>query len=66
MQQGKVAVDPVKRKDIYVQLQRLLVQKVPQIWLFSADLVHVMKKNVQGFKPHPSTFFQGLVTTSLQ
>ncbi len=66
LQQGKVTVDVVKRKEIYTQLQHLLVQKVPQVWLFSTDLVHVMKKNVQGFQPHPSTFFQGLVSTWLQ
>jgi peptide/nickel transport system substrate-binding protein len=63
LQQGKVATDPARRKQIYTQLQRLLVQKVPQIWLFSTDLIHVMKKEVQGFVPHPSTFFQGLTTT---
>jgi peptide/nickel transport system substrate-binding protein len=66
LQQGKVTVDVAKRKEIYAQLQHLLVQKVPQIWLFSTDLVHVLKNNVKGFQPHPSTFFQGLVTTSLQ
>jgi peptide/nickel transport system substrate-binding protein len=65
LQQGKVQTDPAKRKEIYTRLQRLLVQKVPQIWLFSTDLIHVMKKNVQGFQPHPSTFFQGLTTTWL-
>jgi peptide/nickel transport system substrate-binding protein len=65
LQQGKVQTDPAKRKEIYTRLQRVLVQKVPQIWLFSSDLIHVSKKNVQGFQAHPSTFFQGLTTTWL-
>jgi peptide/nickel transport system substrate-binding protein len=65
LQQGKLQADPTKRKEIYTRLQRLLVQKVPQIWLFSTDLVHVMKKNVLGFQAHPSTFFQGLTSTWL-
>jgi peptide/nickel transport system substrate-binding protein len=65
LQQGKVQTDPAKRKEIYTRLQRVLVQKVPQIWLFSTDLIHVSKKNVQGFQAHPSTFFQGLTTTWL-
>ena len=52
--------------DPAAQLQRLLVQKVPQIWLFASDLVHVTKKSVKGFQPHPSTFFQGLATTWLE
>lgn len=66
LQQGKETIDPAKRKEIYTQLQRLLVQKVPQIWLFSADLIHVMKKSVKGYDPHPSTFYNGLPTTWLE
>lgn len=66
LEQGKRETDLAKRKEIYTKVQRLLVQKVPQLWLFSADLIHVMKKNVRGFEPHPSTFFQGLVTTWLE
>jgi peptide/nickel transport system substrate-binding protein len=66
LEQGKVATDLAKRKEIYARAQRLLVERVPQIWLFSSDLIHVMRKNVKGFEPHPSTFFQGLVTTWLE
>jgi peptide/nickel transport system substrate-binding protein len=65
LQQGKETTDPGKRKEIYTQLQRMLAQKVPQIWLFSADLIHVMKQSVKGYEPHPSTFYNGLVTTWL-
>ena len=64
--QGKETTDPAKRKEIYTQLQKMLAQKVPQIWLFAADLVHVMKKSVRGYDPHPSTFYNGLVTTWLE
>jgi peptide/nickel transport system substrate-binding protein len=66
LQQGKETVDPAKRKEIYTQLQKVLANKVPQIWLFSADLVHVMKKSVKGYDPHPSTFYNGLVTTWME
>jgi peptide/nickel transport system substrate-binding protein len=66
LDQGKMTADLGKRKEIYAQLQRLLVQKVPQIWLFASDLIHVTKKNVKGFQPHPSTFFQGLAATWLE
>jgi peptide/nickel transport system substrate-binding protein len=66
LQQGKEAVEPGKRKEIYTQLQKVLATKVPQIWLYSADLIHVMKKSVRGYDPHPSTFYNGLVTTWLE
>jgi peptide/nickel transport system substrate-binding protein len=65
LEQGKVTSDLAKRKEIYAGAQRLLVERVPQIWLFSSDLIHVMKKSVKGYEPHPSTFFQGLVATWL-
>ena len=66
LDQGKTTTDLAKRKEIYANLQRLLVQRVPQIWLYSADLIHVMKKNVNGYVSNPTTFFQGLVTTWLE
>jgi peptide/nickel transport system substrate-binding protein len=66
LDQGKTTTDLAKRKEIYANLQRLLVQRVPQIWLYSADLIHVMKKNVNGYASNPTTFFQGLVTTWLE
>ena len=66
LEQGKTTADLAKRKEIYANLQRLLAQRVPQIWLYSADLIHVMKKNVKGYVSNPTTFFQGLVTTWLE
>jgi hypothetical protein len=42
------------------------VQKVPQVWMFSSDLIHVLKKTVKGYESHPSSFFQGVVTTWLE
>ena len=65
LEQGKVTSDLAKRKEIYARAQRLLVERVPQIWIFSSDLIHVMKRSVKGYEPHPSTFFQGLITTWL-
>ena len=66
LEQGKATLDVGRRKEIYAQLQRMLVTKVPQLWLFSADLIHVMKTTVKGYEPHPSSFFQGLATTWLE
>ena len=65
LEEGKLITDLGKRKEHYANVQRVLVQKVPQIWVFSSDLIHVMKRTVKNYESHPSSFFQGLVTTWL-
>ena len=65
LEEGKAITDLAKRKEHYANVQKVLVQKVPQVWMFSSDLIHVMKKTVKGYESHPSSFFQGLLTTSL-
>jgi len=66
LDEGKLISDPAKRKEHYNNVQKVLVQKAPQIWMFSSDLIHVMKKTVKGYESHPSSFFQGLATTWLE
>jgi len=66
LEEGKAITDLAKRKEHYANVQKVLVQKVPQVWMFSGDLIHVMKKTVKGYESHPSSFFQGLVTTWLE
>jgi peptide/nickel transport system substrate-binding protein len=66
LEEGKLITDLAKRKEHYANLQRVLVQKVPQVWMFSSDLIHVTKKTVKGYESHPSSFFQGLVNTWLE
>jgi peptide/nickel transport system substrate-binding protein len=65
LDEGKAITDLAKRKEHYDNVQKVLVQKVPQVWMFSSDLIHVMKKSVKGYESHPSSFFQGLVSTWL-
>jgi len=65
LEEGKAITDLAKRKEHYANVQKLLVQRVPQVWMFSSDLIHVTKKTVKGYESHPSSFFQGLVTTWL-
>lgn len=65
LEEGKLISDLAKRKEHYANVQRVLVQKVPQVWMFSSDLIHVTKQTVKGYQSHPSSFFQGLVTTWL-
>jgi peptide/nickel transport system substrate-binding protein len=65
LDEGKLITDLAKRKEHYANTQKVLVQKVPQVWMFSSDLIHVMKKTVKGYESHPSSFFQGLTTAWL-
>jgi len=65
LEQGKAITELAQRKEHYANVQKVLVQKVPQVWMFSSDLIHVLKKTVKGYTSHPSSFFQGIVTTWL-
>jgi len=64
--QGKTALDPQKRIEIYKKAQQVLIDKAPQLWTVSSDLIEVMKKNVKGYVSHPSGFTNGLVATWLE
>ncbi len=65
LEEGKAISDLAKRKEHYANLQKVFVQRVPQVWMFSSDLIHVMKKSVKGYDSHPSSFWQGLQTAWL-
>jgi len=66
LEEGKSILDQQKRIEHYQRVQRLLVQKVPQIWLGQPDLVEAMKKNVKGYVSHPTTFMNGLAGVWLE
>jgi len=64
--QGKTALDHQKRIEIYKKVQQVLIDKSPQLWTVSSDLIEVMKKNVTGYVSNPSGFTNGLVATWLE
>ena len=47
-QRSEVTLDPTARKDLYVQMQRLLVDDAPAVWLFMHPRLAVVKRGVQG------------------
>ncbi len=55
LQEGRVTTDPPKRKEIYLKLQRMMLDKAVEIWLFSPDQINVMQSSVKGFVAHPTT-----------
>jgi peptide/nickel transport system substrate-binding protein len=47
-QKSEITLDPKGRRDLYVQMQRLLVEDAPVVWLFMHPRLVVAKKGVQG------------------
>jgi peptide/nickel transport system substrate-binding protein len=44
-----VTLDERARREIYIQLQKLLVEDAPAVWLFAHPRLLVSRKGVQGF-----------------
>ncbi|MBN2355297.1 hypothetical protein JXO59_04250, partial [candidate division KSB1 bacterium] len=59
-EQGQVTLDPGQRKLIYSEVQKILAEDVPYIYLWYPHNVVVMKANVQGFTPYPEGNFASL------
>jgi peptide/nickel transport system substrate-binding protein len=47
-QKSEVILDDKARRDLYVQMQRLLVEDAPVVWLFMHPRLAVARKGVQG------------------
>jgi peptide/nickel transport system substrate-binding protein len=47
-QKSEVTLDDRARRDLYVQMQRLLVEDAPAVWLFMHPRLAVTKRGVQG------------------
>ncbi len=55
LEQGRRTMEQKKRKEIYDRVQILILENVPQLWLFSADRIDFTQASVKGFKQHPTT-----------
>jgi peptide/nickel transport system substrate-binding protein len=65
LDRGLAEPDFDKRREIYLEFQRLLADEVPTIMLFSADLVTVQNERVRNFHQHPTGWYFGLAKTWL-
>ena len=54
LEQGRVTLDPAKRKEIYDDVQRMLVDELPWLWLYLPDVTMGWSKGVSGFRQHPA------------
>ncbi|HEV8307951.1 MAG TPA: ABC transporter substrate-binding protein [Methylomirabilota bacterium] len=65
LDQGKLTVDPAKRKEAYDRVQRLMVEKAIQIWTFSPDLIDITQNYVH-YEQHFTTNYYGFRTVWLE
>ncbi|MDI3340386.1 MAG: hypothetical protein QJR03_07610, partial [Sphaerobacter sp.] len=54
LEQGRREADDAKRKAIYDEVQRILVDELPWLWLYLPDVAMGWTKQVTGFRQHPA------------
>jgi peptide/nickel transport system substrate-binding protein len=59
LEEGRRTFDPKKRKEIYDRAQIMILENVPQLWLFSADHIDFTQTAVKGWVQHPTTSLYG-------
>src|SRR5207244_11400947 len=60
LEEGRRTMDQKKRKEIYDRLQLTILENVPHLWLYSADLIDFTQTTVKGFRQHPTALLYGL------
>src|SRR5689334_373974 len=65
LEEGRRTMDQKKRKDIYDRLQIAILENVPHLWLYSADLIDFTQASVKGFRQHPTALLYGLEGSSV-
>jgi len=65
LEEGRRTMDSKKRKEIYDRLQIAILENVPHLWLYSADLIDFTQASVKGFRQHPTALLYGLEGASV-
>lgn len=66
MQKGREETDPAKRKAIFANFEKHLVEMSPWVWLYTSYSYTAQQKNVQGFVPTPEGSLFGLSKVTVQ
>src|SRR5689334_23144335 len=66
LEEGRRTMDQKKRKEIYDRVQLMILENVPQLWLFSADTIDFTQASVKGFTQHPTALLYGLEGASVE
>jgi peptide/nickel transport system substrate-binding protein len=59
LEEGRATVDPAARKQVYQQVETLIAQSAPALFLFTRTGYFALRDNVQGFAPSPTDIFLG-------
>jgi peptide/nickel transport system substrate-binding protein len=65
LEEGRKTMDAKKRKEVYDRVQIAILENVPHLWLYSADLIDFTQANVKGFRQHPTALLYGLEGASI-
>jgi peptide/nickel transport system substrate-binding protein len=65
LDEGRATVDPAARRPIYQQVEALLAQAAPALFLFTRTGYFALRDNVQGFQPTPIDTWDTLKRTSV-
>jgi len=65
LEQADATLDPVRRKAIYAEVQKLAAHDLPYLSLWWQDNVAVMSREVAGFRPFPNGSLRSLASISL-
>jgi peptide/nickel transport system substrate-binding protein len=65
VESGSIELDPVRRREIYAQVQRLAAEDLPYVSLWWHDNVVVMSSSLEGFEPFPNGSLRSLAKVSL-
>ncbi|MCC7271899.1 MAG: ABC transporter substrate-binding protein [Alphaproteobacteria bacterium] len=61
LDRGQEETDPVKRKAIYAEFQKLLADEAVSIMLFSADLITGQRDRLKNYDQHATGWYFGLI-----
>jgi len=57
LEAGNATLDRRERTRLYREAQRLILEDVPMIWLYSRPAIHAATSRLKNFLPHPETPF---------
>jgi peptide/nickel transport system substrate-binding protein len=63
LDQGQETADPVKRKAIYAEFEKIMAVEAPTIMLFSSDILTVNRTRLKNYVQHGTGWYFGVVKT---
>ncbi len=63
MTEARQSIDENKRKELYLEVQKIVNEELPYVFLWHEDLFAVMNKKVDGFKLYADGRYDGLMQT---